>query len=178
MPPSVGMIDGPREAVLIAAQYLFGDTMNLSTDDIQKIKSLLVQQKGSVEAYSEAGAEYLLVSESTPVVVGGASDLSRVSRIDSRFDFVLPQEGGFVLIDSFAIPIGSKKDEFVYKFIDFMYRRDVVIRHQEKYGMCSPLKKEITSSDESCNEKQKMNFFRSNITEQTLHDIWVSLMVS
>ena len=36
-----------------------------------------------------------------------------------NIDFLIPKEGGFVIIDNVVIPALSKKDDLIYKFINF-----------------------------------------------------------
>lgn len=180
-PPSVGMINAPREAILIAAQYLFGKTDNLlAPGRIEKIKELLLTQKSMVETYTEMGIEYLLLSGSAPVVVAEAQDVVRIKHFADFVDFVLPQEGGFVLMDLFALPAKTKKDAMVYQLINFLYRNDILIVHRDKYGMCPPtIELQQQESDVFCpTEEQfsKMEFFKSDLSEETFFDIWLTLM--
>jgi len=180
-PPSVGMINAPREAVLIAAQYLFGETDNLLLPGrIDQIKELLLAQKSMVQTYTEAGIEYLLFSGSAPAVVAEAQDIVRIKRLANYVDFVLPKEGGFVVIDSLALTAKTNKDALVYQLINFLYRNNILIIHRDKYGMCPPvIKLQQEESDVFCPSDEqfsKMQFFKSDISEETFFDIWLTLL--
>lgn len=182
-PASVGMIEGPREGVLIAAQYLYHSTDNLSDPTrIGQIKKLLMSQKSRVKAYTEWGVEYLLMSKSAPVVVSDCAEIERIKTFAPYITFVVPAEGGFVLIDSFALTAQTKKDDLVYQFINFLYRPEVLSYHRVKFGMCPPTK-ELQSSDEirfcpTDEQFAKMSFFKADIPERLFTDIWLTVMAT
>jgi len=181
-PSSVGMIEGPREGVLIAAQYLFGSTDNLNDPArIEAIKKLLVDQKSRVKAYTEWGVEYLLMSKAAPVVVTDCAEIERIKTFAPNITFILPEEGGFLLIDSLALTSQTKKDDLVYQFINFLYRPEVISYHRIKFGMCPP-----TNDPQSPEEQNlfcptdaqfaKMSFFKADIPERLFTNIWLTLM--
>ena len=180
-PSCIGMFDEAREAILSAALFLFGNSeITLTSAHIQAIKKLLLDQKTWVGAYTESSIEHLLLSKNCPVVVAIGPDILRIKRSNPDIDFVVPKEGSFIVIDSFAIPAKSTKSELVYQFINYLYRPNVIEQHRKKYGMCSPIKKMQLQEDELfCpNDEQfvKMKFFKTTIPEALLNEIWIELM--
>ena len=94
----VGMTDDPYEAVIMAAQYLFNPLPDqLSDEQADMVKKLLLEQKKRVELYSDARAGELVASRTCPVVPGLSADIWRFKREYSYVDFRLPREGGFIL---------------------------------------------------------------------------------
>jgi spermidine/putrescine transport system substrate-binding protein len=180
-PSSVGMLDAAREVVLLASQYLFGSSdISMTPQHIMQIKKLLLDQKAWVGAYTESSIEHLLLGKICPVVVAMGPDIFRIKRKNPNIDFIIPKEGSFAVIDSFAIPSQSTKKELVYQFINFLYRPEVLKHHQEQFGLCSPIKNLQASEEQQfCpNDKTfaKMKFFKTNIPETLLNEIWIELM--
>jgi spermidine/putrescine transport system substrate-binding protein len=181
MPPSVGMFDAAREVVLLASQYLFGSSdIAMTPRHIMQVKKLLLDQKAWVGAYTESSIEHLLLGKICPVVVAMGPDILRIKRKNPDIDFIIPKEGSFALIDSFAIPSKSTKKELVYKFINYLYRPDVVKHHQERFGLCSPIKNlqepEVQQFCPNDRAFAKMKFFKTTIPETLLNEIWIELM--
>jgi len=146
-PRHVSVVDDARELSAIAAQYLFGRTTNLNRDQIHQIKRLLFKQKEWVELYTDNRAEYVLASGSCPVVVAYSADLAKVLRRFDTLQFIIPREGGFVLIDSFAIAASSKKDDIIYQFLNYLYRPEVLGEYVEKFEFFSPIKNITVESE-------------------------------
>lgn len=115
----ISMLDDTKEAVLIAAIYLFGRVENLTSNELEKVKDLLMKQKSMVEAYSEAGAKYLLMSNIVPLAVIPAGRIKEMEDLE-HYGFVIPKEGSLVDIMNVAIPATSKKSELAHEFIDFL----------------------------------------------------------
>lgn len=177
----VGMTDESLEAVLLAAYYLYGTIDIESTpEQLAAIKRLLQQQKKWVEAYSESRAEYLLVSESCPITVALSPDIYKAQKEHPYLDFIVPQEGSFVFIDSIVIPATTEKDDMIYEFINFLYRPEVLDHHREKFGFCSPVYEEVPRMPEnfcpSSHQFKYLNFFKNVVPQSVVNDIWISVM--
>jgi spermidine/putrescine transport system substrate-binding protein len=181
IPGPIGMIDAAREAVLLAALYLYGNgDFDMTYEHITKIKKLLIEQKRFVASYTESNVEHLLLGRLCPLVVAMGPDILRVQRVNPAIKFVIPKEGSFVVVDSFAIPACSKKADLVYEFINFLLRHDVLEHHHAKFGMCCPVRGIQSLNDRSIcpndEEFAKMKFFKTTIPEALLNEIWVQLM--
>lgn len=180
-PSSIGMIDVPREAVLIATNYLYKDTeIEMTPERIATVKKLLLTQKAWVDAYTESSIEHLLISKSSPVVVAMGPDILRIKQSHPYIDFVIPKEGSFLVIDSLAIPIKSTKEELAYKFINFLFRPEVIEHHSKKYGLCCPLKNfQNLDSSQACPSREQfdqLKFFKTVMPEKLLNQLWIELM--
>lgn len=180
-PAAVGMLDAAREAVLLAAFFLFGSSdIAMTQTHIQAIKKLLLDQKAWVSAYTESNVEHLLLSKSCPVVVAMGPDILRIKRTNENIDFVIPKEGSFKVVDSLAIPAKSTKTDLVYQFINYLFRPEVIVHHRSKFGMCCPIKKLQTRQELLyCPDNEqfsKMKYFKTTIPETLLNEIWIQLM--
>ena len=180
-PHKIGMINNAREAILIAAFYLFGSIDNLTKEKIEMVKKLLIKQKKWVEVYTDLRSDYLLLSGAAPVAVGMSGEIWHATRFDKTIDFLIPKEGTFMIIDSIALPAKSKKKDLVYKFINYLYRPEVVEFHTDKYSLF-PVTTNVKLSDyfvhsmkRIWNEAKKLEFFRNVLSENQLNEIWIEL---
>lgn len=173
----IGMTDSAREAIMIASQYLYGSIEALSKPATQKaVEQLLLRQKPWVEMYSDVRSGDLLASKSCAVVAALSPDITRLKKEYPNIAFILPKEGSFMLIDAFLIPVLSGKDEWIYQFLNYLYRKEVVQHNVERYGFCSPVIDVKGEGDISVADRKNLEFFRSVIPEETINDIWVNLM--
>jgi spermidine/putrescine transport system substrate-binding protein len=177
--PHTSMIDDAREAILIAAKYLYGSPSSLSPEQLRKVSELLQQQKQWIEVYTEDRANYLLASKACPVAVILGAVVSRIMKEFKNIAFIIPEEGTFMVIDSFAMPITSDKDELVYEFLNYMYRSEVISYYIQKFGYFSPIKSVSNAQSviEMPSEEQLKNteFFKNIISKKEISDIWIQL---
>ncbi|MDR3550634.1 MAG: extracellular solute-binding protein, partial [Candidatus Babeliales bacterium] len=143
------------------------------------IKNLLIAQKKSVEVYAEDRANTLLASQICPVAIILSAVVARIMAVYRNIEFIVPQEGGFLLIDSFAMPKATKNDALVYEFLNFMYEPETIAHHTELFGFFSPIKGLeneysliVQPSDQ---QLEKADFFRNSISHQQLSDILIAL---
>jgi spermidine/putrescine transport system substrate-binding protein len=182
MPQRIGMIENPRALILLAALYLFGEIRPLQNDEVNKIKKLLMQQKSHVEIYTDSRSEYVLASGDVSVVVILSGDLLKVMKRFDTIDFVVPEEGAFVIIDSFAITTTSEKDDLVYAFLNYMFRSDIVQKYADKFDFFPAVKIDIEYNDRFARLTEptqalfdKIHFFKDVISKEIVNDVLISL---
>jgi spermidine/putrescine transport system substrate-binding protein len=182
-PYKVAMINIPREALLLAAQYRYGSIDDLSLLRVQEIKKILIAQKKMVEVYADAMTEYYLISQTCPVIVTSTPLVWHTIKKYPYFEFILPKEGSFQIIDCLAISCATKKDEYIYKLINFLYSEEVIKHHFgvftffpatvdlpdlfEQYAV----PKSIVEAHQSAN----LQFFKNVISEEKTNSIWLSV---
>lgn len=177
--PSLCMTDVQRESIMLAAYYLYGSTDVTDGDRLEKIVQLLCEQKKFVDIYSSTRVDELLASGSCAVAVGSSTEVGKAMRECSNIDFVIPQEGSFITIDSFVIPAASTCDDLVYQFLNFLYRPDIMKRNSAHYGFCPPTNNVGTSAlgvicpDE--NLIPSLHFFKSALPRDTMHELWITI---
>lgn len=176
------MTDDPREAILIAAQYLFG-TIDALKDPVaqEAVKQLLIRQKKQVEVYTLARADTLLQTKSCSLATIASPEAWRVSRLSPEIKMIIPQEGSFFIIDSFGILKDSEKDELIYEFLNFIFEQESIKHHSQLYGFCSPLTTIfVPSQNEFCPIDQKSNFdfFRPVISDEHINEIWTEVIAA
>lgn len=184
-PYNVAMVNDPMEAILFAAHYLFGHIEHLTDEQLDKVKKLLIDQKQWVEAYSNFRADYFLVTKNCPAVIASSSYIWRSIENYPFIDFVIPDEGSFITIESLAIPATSTNEDMVYKFINFLYQPESIAHHVALFSTSpartdileqlafSPQQKKIIQS--SPQAFKKYAFIRPLVSEQQKHDLWITI---
>jgi len=182
MPKRISTVEDPRALILIAALYLFGHVQRLTADEITKIKNLLMRQKSRVEIYTDSRSEYILASGVVPIAVGLSGDLLKVMRRFDSIDFMVPKEGAFAVIDSFAITASTTKDDLVYQFLNYLFRPDIVKKYVDKFDFFPAVKVDVEYDDrlikltEPTEELFKnINFFKNVVSKEILNDVLISL---
>lgn len=176
------MTDEPREALLIAAQYLFGSIDELKKPEAQEtVKQLLIKQKKQVEVYTLSRADTLLQTHSCALATIASPEAWRLSRSADHIKMALPKEGSFLLMDSFAIPQSSKNDELIYQFLNFIFEQESMKHHSYQFGFCSPLKTVILPDQETfcpISKISALDFFREVISDQRINELWIEVLAA
>lgn len=173
------MSDNPRESVLIAAQYLFGNVDALKDEQAQQaVKQLLIEQKTRVDVYTDERIDDLLSTENNSLAFGLATDISRAIKHNAHIGFFVPKEGGFYIIDSVAIPKNSSQEDLAYRFINYLYTQQVMNHHIKLYHMCSPLLDTIAPKGYCPDNQtfQKLKFLTDVISEREFNQIWIDVL--
>jgi len=182
MPRYIATFEDARPLVLIAALYLFGRLEKLGASEIEQIKSLLIMQKKHVEIYTDNRAEYVLASGVVPVVVGLSGDFLKVMRKFNNINFLIPQEGAFAIIDSLAITAATQKDDLIYPFLNYLFRKDVVKQYVDKFDFFPAVHIEVEYDERFAQFTQpsyelfnKVHFFKNVVSSHVLNDVLIAL---
>ncbi len=179
-PTHIGMLDDAREVVSIAALYLFGKKQALTIEELEQVKDLLLKQKERVEVYTDLRTDYLLVSETAPVVLGISSDIYQAMRNYSNIHFLLPKEGSFMVIDTWLIPEITQKEDLVYEFLNYLYQPEILQKYADRYNFF-PVMAGVASEEDrffltpTTSLFSRLQFFTYAIPEQQLQDLWIAL---
>ncbi len=180
-PSRIGMLDDAKEIVSVAALYLFGKKKkSIDESDLEKIQKLLVQQKQRVVMYTDLRTDYLLVSNSAPVVMGISSDIYNAMRKYKNIKFLLPKEGSFVVLDTFMMPISTEKEDLVYDFLNYLYQPEIIKKYADRYNFFPALKGVASDKDRYLLSPTKslfsrLRFFSYDIPEHFLRELWIAL---
>ncbi len=178
------MTPDPVEAIVFAACYLYGRVSQLSETEKKAVKDLLIQQKPHIEAYADYRAKYLIQTKNCPIAVLRSSLLFQIARENANMGFVIPKEATITSIENIAIPIGSKKTDAVYEFINFIYRDAV---HASQLKICPlypafpealPYSEETPAfytSYQDALTKDNLYFFKYLMPEEEIRDMWVEI---
>ncbi len=148
------MLDDGRDAVFMAAIYLFGRVDNLGEREFAEIEKLLVQQKKWVEAYTVHSADYFLLANVTPIALMSSNYVRKIFDTSDRFDFAIPAEGSMLVIENLAIPCKSKKIELAHQFINFMLSEEIARLNSTTFG--------YSSSNKNANDKVSTTYLNNH----------------
>ncbi len=147
---------------------------------MEQIIQLLLKQKKWVAAYTDLRIAYLLLSQTVPVALGYVSDINRVTRRTDTIKFLIPEEGSFVLLDLFAIPATSQKDDWVYQFLNYLYQPHVLKQYIDMFGFYPPRKNvhpedPLFAIEPTQDLFKRLSFFKNVIPEPFLNKLWITL---
>ncbi len=134
VPYKLCMLDDGRDAVFMAALYLFDRVDNLSSNDFMHIKELLIKQKKWVEAYTVHSSQYFLFSNATPLALMSSNYMRKLLDNSNRFDFAIPKEGSMLIIENLAIPQKSRRADLAHQFINFMISDAMSAVNSQAFG--------------------------------------------
>ena len=181
----IAMTNDPIEAIQFAGFYLFGDKKELDKAESLQVKNLLKNQKSWVEAYASFRGDYFLATRNCPVVVASSSYIWKTIRQFPFVSFVVPKEGTFISIENLAIPAVSKKKEYTYQFINYLFLHESVKTHFEKFGFfpstlqslhdlkADPAALELINASEE--QFSHFHFINEIMPQQQIHDTWVEV---
>ncbi len=178
------MTPDPVEAIIFAGCYLYGRVTVLNPKQAKAVKELLIEQKPYVEAYADYRAKYLMQTKNCPVSILRSSLLFQIAREHEEMGFIIPEEATITSIEHMAIPIGSKKQEMVYEFLNFIYQDEIhatqlkICPLYPAFKECLPYTDEVKAfytSYEEALDKKNLYFFRYLIPEEEIRDMWVEI---
>ena len=182
MPKRICVMENMRELICIAALYLFGRYDQLSVQEVEQVKELLLRQKKHVEIYTDSRPEYILASGSAQVAVSWFGDFLKMMRQFDYIDLIIPQEGIFAAIDSFVIPATSKKDDLIYPFINYLFSKDIVQKYVDKFDFFPAVQVNIEYDERFADFVEptpelfsRVHFFKNVVSKETMNDVLISL---
>jgi len=174
----VCLSDDPREAIMIAALYLFGNLEALrDVENQKKVVQLLIDQKKYVEVYTSSRADSLLQNQSCGLASIMSPEFLRLGE-NSNIKMAVPQKDAVIVVDSIAIPKNSKKDDLVYQFLNYLYRPEVVAHHVKSFGYCSPLKGNEFSYFCPLDRIHDFHFFKEILSDELVNELWVKVLAA
>lgn len=138
------MQDSVRDAFMVALKSL-GYSMNTKSEsELREAKDLLIQQKPLVQAYVVDQVRDKMIGGEAAIGVIYSGEMlyiqDEVASLDLDYDleYVLPEEGTNVWIDSWVIPKNAKNKENAEKWIDFLCRPDIAKMNFEYITYATP----------------------------------------
>lgn len=181
----ITMNNDPIEAVEFAAFYLYGEATDLTPQQADEVRQLLIDQKKYVAAYVNFRGDYFLATKNVAVVLASSSYIWRTKRLFDFVGFVVPQEGSFITIENLCIPRACDKEEMVFKLINYLCSPKSAASHFETYGFfpanlnaadVPDMDEDATRLMHSTSEDfKKYHFVRNTMPEDEIRDIWVDV---
>lgn len=138
------MQDSVRDAFMVALKQL-GYSMN-STDlpELEEARDLLIRQKPLVQAYVVDQVRDKMLSGEAAVGVIYSGELLYLQEeaeklnLDYELNYVIPEEGTNIWIDSWVIPANAANKENAEKWINFLCRPDIALKNFEYITYATP----------------------------------------
>ena len=140
------MQNSVRDAFMVALKEL-GYSMNTTDEaELQEAKKLLLAQKPLVQAYVVDQVRDKMLNGEAAVGVIYSGELlylqeeAETLNLDYDLEYVLPEEGTNIWIDSWVIPYNAKNKENAEKWINFLCRPDIAVKNFEYITYATPNK--------------------------------------
>ena len=115
------MLDDMREAIGASLKYL-GYSLNTVEDkQLNEARQLMLEWKNNLAAYQSDAAKSSLGAGILLLIQAYNGDIYQMQGDNSELDFILPEQGTSIGIDTMVIPTDAANTELAYKFINFIY---------------------------------------------------------
>lgn len=132
------MQDSVRDAFMVALK-LNGYSMNsLDEAELETAKQSLIEQKPLVQAYVIDQVRDKMIGDEAAIGVIYSGEAIYTQRENENLEYVIPEEGTNVWIDSWVIPKNAKNKENAEKFINFLCRPDIALMNFEYITYSTP----------------------------------------
>ncbi len=119
------MQNSVRDAFGIALKYLGYSLNSTDLDELEAAKELLMEQKPLVQAYVVDQVRDKMISNEAAIGVIYSGEAIYTQSENPDLEYVIPQEGSNVWIDSWVIPKNAQNKENAEAFINFLCRPDI-----------------------------------------------------
>ena len=149
------MIESVRDAYMIALQYLGYDLNTTNTKEIQEATALLKQQYDLVDAYVVDQVRDKMIGGEDALGVIYSGEAIYTQRENPDLEFVVPEEGSNVWIDSWVLLKDSKNKENALKWINYMSDADIALKNFDYITYSTPNKaaRELIEDEEIKNSE-------------------------
>lgn len=132
------MMDSVRDAYAIALTYLGYDLNSTNKDEIQEATALLQEQYPLVQAYVLDQVRDKMIGNEAAIGVIYSGEAIYTQRENPDLEYVVPEEGSNVWIDSWVVLKNSKNKENAEKWINFMCEPEVALKNFEYITYSTP----------------------------------------
>lgn len=135
---NIVMQDSIRDTFMVAEKAL-GYSLNTTDEkELKKSADYLIKQKPLVYKYANDSARDLLVGESASIGVIWNGEVLYCQELNDKLEFVVPEEGSQVFVDSWAIPANAKNKANAEAWINFMCKPEMAFKNFEYLTYSTP----------------------------------------
>ena len=127
----IAMLDAPSEVFPIALRYVGKPEFSNNADDYKVAFDMLMKVRPDIKRFNSGGQIEDLASGNICVALGWAGDfnLARKRSIENKseqnIEALVTKMGGYMFMDTMAIPADAKHPGNAHKFIDYILRPQV-----------------------------------------------------
>lgn len=126
-----------REVFHMALKVNGHSTNSADPDEIKQAYERLLRLLPNIKAFDDTPAKRFKDGDAS-IGLAFNGDVKLVQDEKPEFNYVYPQEGTTIWIDSFVIPSRAKNVENAHKFIDFMLRPEAAALSASEIGFATP----------------------------------------
>ncbi|HIX16072.1 MAG TPA: extracellular solute-binding protein [Candidatus Hungatella pullicola] len=148
------MQDSIRDAFMNALKILGYSMNSTNKEEIMEARDLLIQQKPLVQAYVVDQVRDKMIGGEAAIAVIYSGEMLYIQEeaarqnLDYNLNYVLPDEGSCMWIDSWVIPKNARNKENAEKWINFLCRPEIAKMNFEYITYATPNKAAMELLDE------------------------------
>lgn len=151
----VFMFDNMRDTIGVALKTLGYSLNSTNKEELEKAKELLIKQKEEMNpVYGADEVLDLMKSGEKKIAMIWSGEGLNLEAEDSKFKYVIPEEGADYWLDSWAIPKDAQNVSGAEMFINFMSDKDIAFRTADEIGYTSPQKQAIEEQADEVKNNQ------------------------
>jgi putrescine transport system substrate-binding protein len=127
----IAILDAPSEVFPIALRYVGKPEFSTNPDDYKVAFDMLMKVRPDIKRFNSGGQIEDLASGNICVALGWAGDfnLARARSIENKseqnIEALVTKMGGYMFMDTMAIPADAKHPDNAHKFINYILRAEV-----------------------------------------------------
>lgn len=121
----VYMLDNMLAAYIAGLQVNGFDANSSNPDEIEKATQTLIAQKANLAGYNSTNFADLVASGEACIVQAWSGNIANIAAENPAVHFVVPDEGGTMWVDGYAVAKNAPNPEAAYKFLDYLMRPEV-----------------------------------------------------
>lgn len=145
------LLDDMRDMMAVALRYQGSSVSTSNPDELKKVGDVLLGAKSSAKFLGfdgGVGGKNKVLSDGADMAVVYNGDGMRAVHDDPRVEFVIPQEGASLGVDSLAIPKGAPNVEAAHQFINFILEPQMGARNASFMKYATPNQAALPFIDE------------------------------
>lgn len=139
----IGWLDAPEETFSMRMNLHGKRLADASPRRLAKVGQQLLERSAALRALNNESYIDQLAGGQLCVAMAWSGHALQASSRRASLEFVVPEEGGLLTIDSWAIPKGAKHPQLAYRFIDYMLEARNARLNTEATRFYAPLRDDL-----------------------------------
>ena len=132
------MQDSVRDVFGVTLKYLGYSLNSTDLDELTEARDLLIKQKPLVQAYVIDQVRDKMIGNEAAIGVIYSGEAIYTQKENPDLEYVIPEEGSNIWIDSWVIPKNAENKENAEKFINFLCRPEIALMNFEYITYSTP----------------------------------------
>ena len=132
------MQDSVRDAFGVTLKYLGYSLNSTDLDELTEARDLLIKQKPLVQAYVIDQVRDKMIGNEAAIGVIYSGEAIYTQMENPDLEYVIPEEGSNIWIDSWVIPKNAENKKNAEKFINFLCRPEIALMNFEYITYSTP----------------------------------------